>query len=726
MSLPIALLIRPLAVIAMAWSVLKILRVQHPASQHAVWTCALVGMVVVVPLSLVMPRWSMGLLPAMPRLNLHAQLPPEPPTPTPEGCVEPASTLAAAALPAPAAPHRIPRPEAWLLSLYFAGALAVAARRLAGWLLLMRLLRRSKALRHGLRESADLAAPATVGFWSPVVVLPATWRRWSADQRRAVLKHEFAHIRRGDLRIAALTSCVRSLLWFHPFAWWLAWKVTTLAEMSCDACVVEAYSAPAAYCRLLLEFTEQVAQAGRRAALPGLAMVGRSSLNQRIDRVFALSRGGLRKLARPRLVLALGMAPTLCFAATLHLSGSAVPAWHFAPFQVLMSLEGEHIGKLSPELVPAEWAQTEDLLPATPAERLAIPAQLSAEDKVFMGRMAFPHKQSLKLALIEPAKGDPYLFADVNLNGVFEPDERFSFGMPKRRTLIDRPEVILRVPLRVGPYSHYPIRVVLPEKNIYVSNESGKGGRVLWRSPFVFVAGSVEIGGVPVSVMYMWDDDKGWAYPDYGWQGMDCNGDGWIDMESNSGEGAFADNYLPVFHVDGHYVTTVSLDPNAGTFVVREHAAGDYNRIPLSVGTIVPDFAFTDLDGKAHQFSEFRGKYVLLDFWGSWCGPCRRELPDLEKAYQQFRSRGFVILGMGDDKDTSQARKALSAAGVTYPQSMGETGSDLVHKRFGIYSFPSKALLDPEGKIIAIDPPGGAFRAGSITATLDKLLPRPK
>ncbi len=529
----------------------------------------------------------------------------------------------------------------------------------------------------------------------------------------------------GAIGIAALTGWVRSLLWFHPLAWWLSRKVATLAEMSCDACVVETVSSPGAYCRLLVKFTEQVAQAGHRA-LPGLAVVGPNSLSQRIDRIFAVSRGGLRKLGRPRLVLAVGMAPALCLAAALNLSGSAVPAWHFAPFRFLMALEGEHIGKLNPELVPPEWVQTEELLPATSAERLAIPAQLAAEDKVFTGQPFVPPKQSFKLALIEPAQGEPYLFADVNMNGVFEPDERFSFALPKGRTLTNDPEVILKIQMKVGPFSYYPIRVELPDRPTYMSNADGKGGRTLARSAFALVTGSVEIGGVPVLVAYRWDDEKGLAYPNHGLQGMDCNGDGWIDQESNSEEMVYAENDSPIFHVNGHYLSTVSLDLKGGTFVVREHPAEDYLRIPLRVGNAVPDFAFADLDGKAHKFSEFRGKYVLLDFWGTWCPNCGKELPDLEKAYQQFRARNFVILGMGDDKDPQKARKVLAAAGVTYPQSSGETGYDLVHNRFGVSAFPSKALVNPEGKIIALDDDANAFRSGNITATLDKLLPSAK
>jgi thiol-disulfide isomerase/thioredoxin len=120
-------------------------------------------------------------------------------------------------------------------------------------------------------------------------------------------------------------------------------------------------------------------------------------------------------------------------------------------------------------------------------------------------------------------------------------------------------------------------------------------------------------------------------------------------------------------------LSTSSLDVKSRVFTVRVHPASANTRIMLQPGVTVTDFAFTDLDVKPHRLSEFRGKYVLLDFWATWCGPCMRELPNLEKASQQFRSRSLVILGIGDDREAEKQRKALSAAGVTFPQAAGDS-----------------------------------------------------
>ncbi len=417
-------------------------------------------------------------------------------------------------------------------------------------------------------------------------------------------------------------------------------------------------------------------------------------------------------------MLARGIMAALCLTASADFSESATAAWRSAPLRVLLFLPEENLGKLKPELVPNRViGQTEPLELATSEEVAALSIPLATGERVFLGVTSFRKNAPIKLALVEPVEGAPYLFADVNQNGSFEAEERFSFEGSTR-------EVVLKLPISAGSYRYYPIRLSIPEHELYRRDSSGKTGatgRTLLRSPFAFVEGSVDIGGQRTLVRYLFDLGKNNAYPDWGWQGMDTNGDGQIEERANSDEWTFAKDESVIFRVHGHDVSTVSLDVRSGTFLLREHPASDNKRIPLRLGDSVPEFSFTDLNGKSHRFSEFRGKYVLLDFWGTWCGPCRQELPNLERAYQQFRARDFIILGMSDDQETEKVRKVLSDAGVTYPQSSGEAGHDLVYKRFRINRFPTKVLLNPEGKIIALDS-DGSFDHEHIMSTLDKQL----
>jgi thiol-disulfide isomerase/thioredoxin len=380
----------------------------------------------------------------------------------------------------------------------------------------------------------------------------------------------------------------------------------------------------------------------------------------------------------------------------------------------------EHMGKLSSDLIPNQARATKELLPASSAERESLPVQLSADDLVFAGDLAITHDRKMKLLLVEPAHGQPYLFADVNLSGVLENTEKFTFGPWEQGELNTNPEVIVRVKLQAGPYSVYPIRIQLPGSSMYRDNSDGKGGRTLLMSQFVFVHGIVEIGGAPVAVIYQFNMATGTARADYGWQGMDCNGDGRIDQHINQPEFVYAQNETVLFDVRGHALSTASLDLASKTFLVQEHPAADNQRISLRAGDVMPDFAFTDLDGRKHLFSEFRGKFVLLNFWGTWCPPCRAELPTLQQAYNSFRPRNFVILGIDDDEDRSKAKTLLLHAGVTYSQAGGESGTSLVEKRFRIGAFPTNVLVGPDGRIALL---GEELNRQHILETLDRILP---
>jgi len=126
----------------------------------------------------------------------------------------------------------------------------------------------------------------------------------------------------------------------------------------------------------------------------------------------------------------------------------------------------------------------------------------------------------------------------------------------------------------------------------------------------------------------------------------------------------------------------------------------------LVAGSHAPDFEQADTQGKMVRLSSFKGKYVLLDFWASWCGPCRKENPALVKVYQEFKDKNFTILGVSlDELDGRSAWiEAIARDGLSWPQV-----SDLKHwdnavaKLYSISSIPQSFLIGPDGVIIAID-----------------------
>jgi thiol-disulfide isomerase/thioredoxin len=126
----------------------------------------------------------------------------------------------------------------------------------------------------------------------------------------------------------------------------------------------------------------------------------------------------------------------------------------------------------------------------------------------------------------------------------------------------------------------------------------------------------------------------------------------------------------------------------------------------------VPDFAFTDFAGKARKLSEFRGKYLLLDFWATWCSPCLADMPRLRKLYDKHQPNGFEILGLdsetlGQDTDDTdqatqdQAKKVAAAKGAVWTHATSPTATPVAHRIFNIESLPNKILIDRDGKIVA-------------------------
>jgi peroxiredoxin len=122
----------------------------------------------------------------------------------------------------------------------------------------------------------------------------------------------------------------------------------------------------------------------------------------------------------------------------------------------------------------------------------------------------------------------------------------------------------------------------------------------------------------------------------------------------------------------------------------------------IAVGAIAPDFTQNTPDGKPVSLSDFRGKYVLVDFWASWCGPCRRENPTVVKAYNKFKDKGFTVLGVSLDKDKDRWLAAIEKDKLTWTQvSDLEYWQNAAAQLYSIQSIPSNVLVNPEGEIIA-------------------------
>ena len=130
-----------------------------------------------------------------------------------------------------------------------------------------------------------------------------------------------------------------------------------------------------------------------------------------------------------------------------------------------------------------------------------------------------------------------------------------------------------------------------------------------------------------------------------------------------------------------------------------------------SPGSMAKNFSATDINGKPLSLSNFKGKYVLVDFWASWCVPCRKGNPHLKDLYAQYKDKGFEVIGVSDDgRDPGAWKKAVEKdglpwrhvlRGLKYDAVKGYDKTNEISELFGIHSLPTQILIDPSGKIIA-------------------------
>lgn len=135
----------------------------------------------------------------------------------------------------------------------------------------------------------------------------------------------------------------------------------------------------------------------------------------------------------------------------------------------------------------------------------------------------------------------------------------------------------------------------------------------------------------------------------------------------------------------------------------------------IKIGQHFPDAKVKDNAGEMKLLSDYvgKGKYVLIDFWASWCGPCRNEMPNVKAAYQKYADKGFEVISISTDRKLKDWRAAISELEMTWPQLLNVDAADV----YGVYAIPTTYLVDPDGTVVEKN-----LRGKKLEQVLSKLL----
>ncbi len=140
----------------------------------------------------------------------------------------------------------------------------------------------------------------------------------------------------------------------------------------------------------------------------------------------------------------------------------------------------------------------------------------------------------------------------------------------------------------------------------------------------------------------------------------------------------------------------------------------------LQKGDSAPDFVLTDLSGEEHQLSDYKGKGVFLNFWGTWCAPCKEEMPHMETVSKEYKDKGVEVLAVNVGDSELQTKKFAEQYGLTFPIAL-DTSKE-VENAYGVTNLPATFMINSEGKIEDIVV-GGLTKEEQVRALFEKVKP---
>ena len=285
------------------------------------------------------------------------------------------------------------------------------------------------------------------------------------------------------------------------------------------------------------------------------------------------------------------------------------------------------------------------------------------------------------------------LYADLNGNGDLTDDTPLRFIKDSGKySLLLKQTVTEKID---GRDETYPVEIKL-EVGVITKPDKSDPKLALQIYTDTLRRGVIRVGGRDVT--FALAGSQGVYNLDYNRVYFDLNGDGKLDMTTPMSSESYAirDKYVNL--AGASYEFTV--DRQGRSLTLKPLAEKLPDRISLETGSVVPEFSFTDIDGKSRRLSDYRGKVVLLDFWGVWCAPCVAEAPKLAAIYHKLHEKGFEVIGIHMGNEMAALRKFIAEKGMPWSQSIEEERGAL-HRLFRVDRWPTYYLIGKDGTIQA-------------------------
>ncbi len=763
---------KSLVIFAVAGLFAFCLRRKSAAVRGFVWSMAIVGCLTAPLFSFVLPKWELGILPAEAPVSVaQSQLSPKPVSSIPITSTQPQ-------------PNSVTDQSGPLTTLHWTDWMAIIWAG-AGLFLLIRLIVGIGAVWHisargnnfsraaeqcrsnwnqraNVRLSNRITVPMVWGFLRPVILLPVDADQWQTERLHAVLLHELAHIKRWDWTMQMVTQITCAVYWFNPFVWFAAHRMRIEAEQACDDQVLNAGYQSTKYAQLLLDITRNV-KIAKVTARAAVAIARSSKIERRLRTVLAenLNRHPVKKVAAGiGLLIFIGFAVPM---GTMRLTQAANTE------EVLhQQIQGTSNSQPTPEeLLSKSEAhsqasgldQDEKHTEICTQNLLAIGKAIQAfqkEHNDFPQWLSDLHPKYLADAnnLLCPAdtKGGKPLFL-INA----DPKMPVSYGYQFHTGYRERTRENLAIYGDVIPLARcrHHTNQSFACLNLSFSLKVYQSSNVWEQTPEEMYGTPEETitaleAGLQQQQERQQDNEPSFhlysslvrLYIEVGRQ-EDAN------RLINRFKSAIKPDDLQAHFLLSRMLEMANRDeevlavfekfekrhPNnryALAELARIHEefgnsdlAAEYRQKadPMSelVGKVVPDFSATALDGKPISLQQYRGKVILLDFWGIWCGFCLAEMPNVKRVYDTYKNQGFDIIGVNLDTNERRLRNYLKENDIQWRQIFsGQKWKSPLVQQYHIRSIPAPWLIDRDGTLISREARGMKLERLVIEALKDK------